>query len=54
MLVKKIIVVGVFVLRSILKLTPVVLIAGLMMSGLDILLAAPISFAYAVVIAMIT
>jgi Na+/H+ antiporter NhaC len=44
----------VFALRSILKLTPVVLIAGLMMSGLDILLAAPISFAYAIVIAMIT
>jgi Na+/H+ antiporter NhaC len=41
-------------MRSILKLTPVILIAGLMMSGVDILLAGPISFAYAIVIAMLT
>ncbi len=41
-------------MRSILKLTPVALIAGLMLSGMDILLAAPISFAYAVIVGMIT
>lgn len=41
-------------MRSILKLTPVLLIAGLMLSGMDILLAAPISFAYAVIVGMIT
>lgn len=41
-------------MRSILKLTPVLLIAGLMLSGMDILLAAPISFAYAVIIGMLT
>lgn len=37
-------------MRGIMKLTPVALIAGLMLSGMDILLAAPISFAYAVLI----
>jgi len=41
-------------MKSILKLTPVLLIAGLMLSGMDILIAAPISFAYAVVVGMIT
>lgn len=41
-------------MKSIIKLTPVALIAGLMLSGMDILLAAPISFAYAVIIGMLT
>ena len=41
-------------MRSLIKLTPVVLIAGLMMSGIDILIAAPISFIYAVIIGMVT
>lgn len=41
-------------MRSIFKLTPVLLIAGLMLSGMDILIAAPISFAYAVIVGMLT
>lgn len=41
-------------MRSILKLTPVALIAGLMLSGMDILTAAPLSFAYAVIVGMVT
>ena len=44
---------GVFIVGSILKLTPVLVIAGLMVSGMDILLAAPISFMYAVIVGMI-
>lgn len=41
-------------MRSLFKLTPVLLIASLMLSGMDILLAAPISFAYAVIVGMLT
>lgn len=41
-------------MKSLLKLTPICVIAGLMLSGIDILLAAPLSFMYAVIIAMIT
>lgn len=41
-------------MKSLLKLTPICVIAGLMLSGMDILLAAPLSFMYAVIIAMIT
>lgn len=41
-------------MKGIFKLTPVVLIAALMMSGMDILIAAPISFAYAIIVGMIT
>ncbi len=41
-------------MQALLKLTPVALIAGLMISGMDILVAAPISFMYACIIAMIT
>ena len=40
-------------MRALIKLTPVMLIAGLMLSGMDILVAAPISFAYAVIVGMI-
>lgn len=40
-------------MKSLLKLTPICVIAGLMLSGMDILLAAPISFMYAVIVAMI-
>ncbi len=39
-------------MRSLIKLSPIVVIAGLMMSGMDILLAAPISFIYATLVAM--
>jgi Na+/H+ antiporter NhaC len=41
-------------MRSILKITPVLVIAGLMMAGFDVLIASPIAFAYAVIIAMLT
>ena len=40
--------------RHIFKLTPILVIAGLMIYGIDILIAAPISFAYAVIVGMIT
>ena len=40
-------------MKALLKLTPIVVIAGLMLSGMDILLAAPLSFMYAILIAMI-
>lgn len=40
-------------MKDILKLTPIIVIAGLMVSGMDILLAAPISFMYASVVAMV-
>lgn len=40
--------------KAILKLSPVVLIAGLMMNGVDALLAAPIATLYAALIAMLT
>ncbi|GHV34967.1 sodium:proton antiporter [Synergistales bacterium] len=40
-------------MRSAWKLTPVILLASFMISGMDILVAAPISFAYAVVVAMV-
>lgn len=40
-------------MKALFKLTPVCVIAGLMISGMDILLAAPISFMYAVIVAMI-
>ncbi len=41
-------------MKALLKLTPIVVIAGLMVYGLDILVAAPLSFMYATIIAMIT
>ena len=41
-------------MRNIFKLTPVILIAGLMVYGIDILIAAPISFAYAIIVGMLT
>jgi Na+/H+ antiporter NhaC len=40
-------------MKALLRLTPIVVIAGLMLSGMDILLAAPLSFMYAILIAMI-
>lgn len=40
--------------KAILKLSPVFLIAGLMMNGVDALLAAPIATLYAALVAMIT
>lgn len=40
-------------MKNLFKLTPVMLIAALMINGMDILIAAPISFAYAVIVAMI-
>ena len=40
-------------MKALFKLTPICVIAGLMLSGMDILLAAPISFMYAVFVAMI-
>ena len=40
-------------MKDILKLTPIIVIAGLMVSGMDILLAAPISFMYASIVAMV-
>ncbi|MDY3868420.1 MAG: Na+/H+ antiporter NhaC family protein [Pyramidobacter sp.] len=40
-------------MKALLKLTPIAVIAGLMLYGMDILLAAPLSFIYAVLIAMI-
>ena len=40
-------------MKALLKLTPIVVIAGLMLSGMDILLAAPLSFMYAILIAMV-
>ncbi|OUO92951.1 Na+/H+ antiporter NhaC family protein [Cloacibacillus sp. An23] len=39
-------------MKAIMKLTPIIVIAGLMVSGMDILLAAPISFMYASIVAM--
>jgi Na+/H+ antiporter NhaC len=41
-------------MQHLIKLTPVLVIAGLMISGNDILIAAPIAFAYAVIVAMST
>ncbi|MDY2984378.1 MAG: Na+/H+ antiporter NhaC family protein [Synergistes jonesii] len=40
-------------MKSLLKLTPICVIAGLMLSGMDILIAAPLSFMYASLVAMI-
>ena len=40
-------------MKSLFKLTPICVIAGLMLSGMDILLAAPLSFLYSVFVAMI-
>ena len=40
-------------MKSLFKLTPICVSAGLMLSGMDILLAAPISFLYSVFVAMI-
>lgn len=40
-------------MKNLFKLTPVVLIAVLMINGFDILIAAPISFAYSIIVAMI-
>jgi NhaC family Na+:H+ antiporter len=40
-------------MKALFKLTPICVIAGLMLYGMDILLAAPISFMYAVIVAMI-
>ncbi len=39
-------------MKALIKLTPIAVIAGLMLSGMDILLAAPLSFMYAVIVAM--
>ena len=39
-------------MKSLFKLTPICVIAGLMLSGMDILLAAPLSFLYSVFVAM--
>lgn len=39
-------------MKDILKLTPIIVIAGLMVSGMDILIAAPLSFMYASIVAM--
>ena len=39
---------------ALIKLSPMVFLAGLMMSGMDILIAAPIAFVAAVVVAMLT
>lgn len=40
-------------MKSFLKLSPILLIAGLMMNGVDVLLAAPIATIYAVIIAIV-
>ena len=40
-------------MKALLKLSPIVVIAGLMLSGMDILIAAPISFSFACIVAMI-
>ena len=40
-------------MKALMRLSPVAVIAGLMLAGVDILLAAPISFMYASIIAMI-
>ena len=40
-------------MKALLKLTPICVIAGLMLSGVDILIAAPLSFMYASLVAMI-
>ena len=39
-------------MKALIKLTPVIVIAGLMLSGVDILIAAPISFMYAIMVGM--
>ena len=39
-------------MKDLLKLTPICVIAGLMLSGMDILIAAPLSFMYASIVAM--
>lgn len=41
-------------MRDLFKLSPIAVIAGLMLSGMDILIAAPLSFMYASIVAMIT
>ena len=38
---------------TLIKLSPMIVLAGLMMSGMDILLAAPISFIVATIVAML-
>lgn len=40
-------------MKALIKLSPIFVIAGLMLHGLDILLAAPLSFMYASIVAMI-
>ena len=40
-------------MKAIMRLTPIAVIAGLMLSGMDILIAAPLSFMYASIVAMI-
>ena len=40
-------------MKDLFKLTPILVIAGLMLSGMDILIAAPLSFMYASIVAMI-
>lgn len=40
-------------MKAIIRLTPIAVIAGLMLSGMDILIAAPLSFMYASIVAMI-
>ena len=39
---------------ALIKLSPMIVLGGLMMSGMDILLAAPIAFIIATIIAMLT
>ena len=38
---------------TLIKLSPMIVLAGLMMSGMDILLAAPIAFIVATIVAML-
>ena len=40
-------------MKALLKLSPIAVIAGLMLSGMDILIAAPISFSFACIVAMV-
>ena len=40
-------------MKALLKLSPIAVIAGLMLSGMDILIAAPISFSFACIVGMI-
>jgi len=44
---------GATLMKALIKLTPVAVIAGLMLAGIDILIAAPLSFIYASLVAMV-